>query len=563
MLRFLRVNSEGKHMPLRAIDLFCGAGGFALGMKRAGFEIIKSLDYDPAAVAVHRANLGDNHFFPPSRLRRPLPPKHIYKVEPCEPRRDHIAMDPRVHMIEDIGELNANAPEIAALKPDVIFGGPPCQPYSKAGARQGDLDPRSALTEAFAITIACAHPRYFVMENVEGVRRSKAYRRSMTMLRHHGYGLTETLLDGSYYGNAQKRKRWICAGCLGESDGWLLEYLEQYKSPWRLTVRDVLGPDFGTLLADCLVDQPAPIPKGGHYALRPRDRDELESCPEDVPLYFCRPGGVGSPGICRVDRSCPTITGKSTQGIGKNYLPNPDDPIDLRKLAHPTFEQFVLLVGYPQDWKWNVPVRLKREKDGSLTKANKITDTQIRQMLGNSVSPSLAECIGRAIVDHERGEAAGYPSSKSPEAANEPIARVRPTPVEVPEAYREWLRRELGLEGRTLSQEISNLKRVKRYIMGRRLASAMEEFQALELAPPPAFRKLESANRSTLRRVLQTYAEWEEMDRATRRMRKIAAASRAEYRQHLQWEEDTREERERERADTERFFERMRQRRSA
>jgi site-specific DNA-cytosine methylase len=550
-------------MPLRAIDLFCGAGGFALGMKRAGFEIIKSLDYDPAAVAVHRANLGDDRIDRPTRLCQPLPPTHIYEEEPVAPQRDHIARDPRVHMIADLGAVTANAPDIAALKPDIIFGGPPCQPYSKAGDGLGDYDPRSALTDAFAATVACAHPRYFVMENVDGVRRSKAYKRSMAMLRHHGYGLTETLLDGSYYGNAQKRKRWICAGCLGESDGWLLEYLEQYKSPRQLTVRDVLGPDFGTLLADCLVDQPAPMPKGGHHELRERDRTVLESSPEDMPLYFCRPGGEKSAGICRVDQPCPTITGKSTQGIGMNYLPYPDDPIDLRKLAHPTFEQFVLLAGYPQDWQWDVPVRFKRTKDGSLAKAERITGTQIRQMLGNSVAPSLAECIGRAIVDHERGEEAGYPSSKSPEAANEPIARMPPTPVEVPQAYRAWLRRELGLEGRTLSQEISNLKRVRRYVMGRRLASAMEEFQALELAPPPAFRKLASANRATLRRVLQTYAEWEEMDRATKRMRRIAAASRAEYRQHLQWEEDTREERERQRANTERFFERMRQRRSA
>jgi site-specific DNA-cytosine methylase len=489
---------------------------------------MKSLDYDPAAIAVHAANLGD-HSEANRRARRAFPPPPSPEKHPSVPRRGYLLRKYHDHLIVDLGSVIENAPDLAALRPDLIFGGPPCQPYSKAGAQIGDYDPRSELTEAFAIMVVCASPKYFVMENVKDVSTSQAYQRAADMLRLRGYGLTEVVVDASFYGNAQRRKRWICAGCLGESEGWFHEYLEQYKSPRQKTVADVLGPDFGVLKDDCLVDPAVEATDGKHYKLRDTDRAALRRCPPDVPIYFWRPGGPKSSAICRVDRPCPTITGKSTQGVGKNYRPHADDPIDLRKLAHPTFEQFSLLAGFPADWNWEVPVSLRRNDDGTLSKAEKVTETQIRQMVGNSVAPSLAECIGLAILDHDCGLAAGRPSSKSQDANANPVVLQQPGPFVVPKGYKEWLRDERGLLQKAFSQEISNLKRVKRYVAGRRLATASEELQALKLAPPPAFRALKSANRSTLRSTLQAFAEWEAMTIAAERERVMAARWQREH----------------------------------
>jgi len=39
------------------IDLFCGCGGFTLGMLRAGFECKADVDFNPRAIAVLRGNL--------------------------------------------------------------------------------------------------------------------------------------------------------------------------------------------------------------------------------------------------------------------------------------------------------------------------------------------------------------------------------------------------------------------------------------------------------------------------------------------------------------------------
>ena len=42
---------------MRVVDLFCGAGGFSLGLRQEGFEVVAGYDNEPKAIAVHRTNL--------------------------------------------------------------------------------------------------------------------------------------------------------------------------------------------------------------------------------------------------------------------------------------------------------------------------------------------------------------------------------------------------------------------------------------------------------------------------------------------------------------------------
>src|SRR5437879_305957 len=39
------------------LDLFCGCGGFTLGMQRAGFRVLAAIDFNREAVGTLRANL--------------------------------------------------------------------------------------------------------------------------------------------------------------------------------------------------------------------------------------------------------------------------------------------------------------------------------------------------------------------------------------------------------------------------------------------------------------------------------------------------------------------------
>ena len=55
------MNSTGasRRRKLCFIDLFCGCGGFSLGLHRAGFRCLAALDSDPAAIETFRKNLPD------------------------------------------------------------------------------------------------------------------------------------------------------------------------------------------------------------------------------------------------------------------------------------------------------------------------------------------------------------------------------------------------------------------------------------------------------------------------------------------------------------------------
>jgi len=39
------------------MDLFCGCGGFSLGMKRAGFRVLAAIDIDAEAIATFDTNI--------------------------------------------------------------------------------------------------------------------------------------------------------------------------------------------------------------------------------------------------------------------------------------------------------------------------------------------------------------------------------------------------------------------------------------------------------------------------------------------------------------------------
>ena len=62
-----------------------------------------------------------------------------------------------------LDELDLTGDEIGC-----VFGGPPCQGFSRAGRRQAD-DPRNELVFEFMRIVCEIHPRSFCMENVPGM----------------------------------------------------------------------------------------------------------------------------------------------------------------------------------------------------------------------------------------------------------------------------------------------------------------------------------------------------------------------------------------------------------
>ncbi len=120
---------------MRSLELFSGCGGLALGLKKAGFDLVDCVEFNKYACASLRENLGHEVVFE-GDIRN-------YKFHRCS----------------DI---------------DLIAGGPPCQPFSLGGKHKGVDDRRDMFP--FAIkAIQEIQPKAFIFENVKGLLRQNFY----------------------------------------------------------------------------------------------------------------------------------------------------------------------------------------------------------------------------------------------------------------------------------------------------------------------------------------------------------------------------------------------------
>ncbi len=142
---------------LRVIDIYCGAGGFSLGFKQAGFDIVLGIDRWNKALVTYESNIE-------------VPTLCI-----------------------DILKLDINTlPEC-----DIIIGGPPCPDFSVqryANATLGLKHPDTALLRKFHEIIDTLKPKYWVGENVRGIKPFLG-------------DIPSALLDTQDYGMPQRRKR--------------------------------------------------------------------------------------------------------------------------------------------------------------------------------------------------------------------------------------------------------------------------------------------------------------------------------------------------------------------
>lgn len=104
-------------------------------------------------------------------------------------------------------------------KIDVIIGGPPCQGFSMAGARNPN-DPRNKLFMEFARIVEHLEPKFFVFENVKGLLTMKdefgnsVIKQIIKKFKEidGGYELQYKVLNSADYGVPQKRERVILIG---------------------------------------------------------------------------------------------------------------------------------------------------------------------------------------------------------------------------------------------------------------------------------------------------------------------------------------------------------------
>lgn len=190
----LDTNRPGR--PL-AVDLFAGAGGFALGVEQAGFDVVAAVDHDPVHAAVHAFNFPDTAIV-------------------CADART-VGADAITAAAERGRRLHGHrGPWDGTV--DLVFGGPPCQGFSVIGARHAD-DARNELSFAFAGLIAGLRPRAFVLENVPGMASAAGpgdrplLAQAIGRLRRAGYRVAAPfVLNAADFGVPQDRRRLLVVG---------------------------------------------------------------------------------------------------------------------------------------------------------------------------------------------------------------------------------------------------------------------------------------------------------------------------------------------------------------
>jgi DNA (cytosine-5)-methyltransferase 1 len=201
-------------MTLFSFEICAGGGGQALGLETAGFE--------PAALVEI-----DHHCCNTLRLNRP----HWEVLE------------------NDIKHVNGKAYQGV----DLLSGGVPCPPFSKAGKQLGGQDERDLFPEALRLTDEI-RPKAVMLENVRGFLDAvfEDYRIHLKkQFEKMGYVADWRLMNASDYGVSQLRPRVV-----------VIALRKEYANSFSWPTASQRNPkSVGALLKDLMMDRGWPGPR--------------------------------------------------------------------------------------------------------------------------------------------------------------------------------------------------------------------------------------------------------------------------------------------------------------
>lgn len=309
---------RGRLLGLTSIEICAGGGGQAIGLEAAGFS-------HSAVIEI------DGHACNTLRLNRP-----------------------RWNVIEgDIKEFDATAFKGV----DLLAGGVPCPPFSKAGKQLGADDERDLFPEAIRLVDEC-RPRAVMLENVRGLLDAvfDDYRNKVEdQLRRLGYVPGWRLLNASDYGVSQLRPRVVFVGLrrdLAEGFDW----------PTPLPGQP---PTVGELLGDLMAAD------GWRGASAWRTR--ADSIAPTIVGGSKKHGGPDL-GPTRAKRAWEAL---GVDGRGIADMPPSQDFVGMPRLTN---RMAARIQGFPDDWEFA----------GRKTAAYR--------QIGNAFPPPVAEAVARQIA---------------------------------------------------------------------------------------------------------------------------------------------------------------------
>ncbi len=188
---------------LRALDLFCGAGGSSCGARMAGVEIAGGVDIAPLATEAFADNFPGANVF----------------------RGDIRKLSPKA-VLRQTGPI------------DLLLASPECTNHSCAKG-SADRSEESRLTAFEATRFARRlKPRWVVIENVIQMRTWSRYGELLRAFGRMGYQVREQVLDASDFGVPQARRRLFL---LCDLAGMPPEVVPMAGEPPK--VRDIIEPN--------------------------------------------------------------------------------------------------------------------------------------------------------------------------------------------------------------------------------------------------------------------------------------------------------------------------------
>ncbi|MDE0356991.1 MAG: DNA cytosine methyltransferase [Gammaproteobacteria bacterium] len=355
-------------MALTAIDVFAGAGGLTVGLKRAGFRVVAAVELEPHSFATYKAN------------------------------------HPEVKCLkQDITTVSGAALlELAETERiDLLAGCPPCQGFTSLTAKYKDKeDPRNKLVLEMARLAEELRPQAIMMENVPGLTRKgkSLYRRLRSRLQALDYRLTEGFLQVADYGVPQRRRRLVLLGGLGFKvalpDPTHSRVQTDDLAPWR-TVRETIE-DLAAPLTLPEAKARGRVERSQWHVVRQLSSQNAKRIkaakagevwthiPEHLRPKCHREGYVGFTNVygrMEWDRPSPTITGGCTTiSKGRFGHPEADRTISVREAA--------LLQTFPPDYLLDTPYM-----------------EHVCNMIGNALPCDFAEAVGRGCAEQLRKQA--------------------------------------------------------------------------------------------------------------------------------------------------------------
>ncbi|QWT39626.1 DNA cytosine methyltransferase [Dickeya dadantii] len=341
-----------KNCSIKAVDLFCGAGGLTHGLINAGIDVVAGYDIEESCRFAYEYN------------------------------------NSTTFINQDVTSLRYEnvLQHFDGADFTLLAGCAPCQPfstYSRVQKKENSQDSRWNLLTSFGRLISETKPDFVTMENVPGLEEQKVFEEFLFLLNNHDYKVDYKIIFCPDYGMAQTRKRLVLvASKLGE--------IELPKPTHRpkdyLTVADVIG------------HLPA-IVAGETHESDPLHRSSILSPLNLKRIKISVPGGswLDWPEELRSDchkknsgKTYPSVYGRMAWNMPAPTITTQCNGFGNGRFGHPeqnraiSLREAAMLQSFPANYKF-------------LPAGEKYKISSLAKMIGNAVPVRLGEIVGQSI----------------------------------------------------------------------------------------------------------------------------------------------------------------------